>query len=154
MREGTLTVRPVSPKDFFAWHDAFEAYLAESEQRLSDTHALRLWQWLESTPARLEALLAESDGRVVGLLHFQETMIPLTGETQFQLHDLFVLPEFRLQGTSDELIGALYAEAERRGVERICALARGDDEDSQRYWDRLGTRNDLISYSLPVRQRA
>lgn len=153
-REGPLTVRPLSSKDFFGWHDAFSVYLAESGERLDETHALRVWQWLEASPARLEALLAESGGRVVGFVHFHEMMVPSTGATEFQLLDLFVQPEFRMQGASDELIGALYAEAERRRVSRICALTPGDDEASLRYWDRLGSRSGAVVHSMPTQARA
>lgn len=153
-REANVAVRSVTRGDFFGWHDAFAAYLAEAGGQLDETHALRVWQWLESTPARLEAFIAELAGRVVGLLHFHEAVVPTTGTVEFRLHDLYVAPEVRVRGVSDELIAALYGEAERRGIDRIGTLTPGDDAASLRYWDRLGARSGAVEFDMQVRTRA
>ncbi|GGA75606.1 hypothetical protein GCM10011490_27990 [Pseudoclavibacter endophyticus] len=153
-REASIVVRPISRGDFFGWHDAFAAFLAESGQQLSETHALRVWQWLEARPARLEGLIALLDDRVVGILHFQETVVPQTGTVEFQLQDLYVAPDVRMRGINDELIGAVYAEAERRGVDRISTFTPGDDEASIRYWDRLGDRSHIVGHGMRVQSRA
>ncbi|MGO2111329.1 MAG: GNAT family N-acetyltransferase [Pseudoclavibacter sp.] len=153
-REANVVVRPIVRGDFFAWHDAFAAFLAESGQQVTETHALRVWQWLESTPARLEAFIALLGDRVVGLLHFHETVVPASGNVEFQLQDLYEDPEVRMRGVGDELIGAVYAEAARRGISRISTFTQGTDEESLRYWDRLGSRSGVVGHDMKVQALA
>ena len=153
-REARIVIRPLGRGDFFGWHDAFAAHLALRGHRLDDTHALRVWQWLEATPPRLEAFVAELGEHICGLVHFHETVVPESGTIDVVLQDLYVHPDVRVRGVSDELIAAVHAEAARRGADRICAFKAGNDEASLRYWDRIGDRSDVVAYDLPVRALA
>lgn len=152
--EARIVVRPLNRTDFFGWHDAFAEHLREHGGVLTETHALRVWQWLESTPARLEAIVAEVGERVCGLLHFQETVVPASGEVHLVVLDLYAAPDVRMRGAADDLVAELHAIAEGRGVDRICTHTSTGDAASLRYWDRVGDRAEVIAFDMPVRARA
>lgn len=153
-REARVVIRPITRRDFFGWHDALSALRSEQGARLDETHALRVWQWLEARPARLEAFVAELGERVCGLVHFQELLRPASGTIDLLVHDLWAHPEVRVRGVHDDLLAAVHAEAARRGAERIRAFEPGSDEASLRYWDRIGDRADVVAFGLPVRRHA
>lgn len=130
-RAAAAQVRPVVSRDFFAWHDVFGAYLEEQGISLTEHHALQVWQWIDESPARLEALVAEAGGSLSGFIHFHESVDPSMGTTRLTIVDLYVDSRFRRGGVAGELLGAVDALAAERGVSGVRLEADVDDEVAQ-----------------------
>lgn len=146
-----VTVRPLARGDFFTWLDAYADHDTRTGRNLGSTHALRVWQWLEGNPSRLEGMVAEIDGRMCGFVLFQETLDATTGRVEMLITDLYEAGDARVHGVGDDLVAALYAEAGRRGVVRLRAVTPAADESALRYLDRVGTRTAYVVHDLPVR---
>src|SRR5690348_10086858 len=114
-----VTVRPVTHADYDQWLPLWDGYNA-FYRRVGPTALPReitamTWQRFFDGYEPVHALVAESDGKLVGLVHYifhrSTTMI---GPTCY-LQDLFADPSVRRQGVGKALIEAVYAEAKRAG---------------------------------------
>ena len=72
-----------------------------------------------TTEPRVHALVAEVDGRIIGIALWFLTYSTWTGKPTLYLEDLFVEPAKRRAGVGRELMAALTTEAERRGCARM-----------------------------------
>jgi GNAT superfamily N-acetyltransferase len=104
---------------------------------------------VEATPASLaaqmrqerppfECLLAERDGRAVGLALFFQTYSTWRGRPGLWLEDLFVREEERGRGTGARLLAAVGAEAVRRGGARLEFSVLDWNEPSIGFYKALG----------------
>ena len=80
-----------------------------------------------------EALVAEIDGRAVGLLTFRPD-----GPTAIELAALVVAEPGR--GVGSALVGAFLDEARRRGAGRVWVVTTNDNLDALRLYQRRGFR--------------
>jgi len=85
-----------------------------------------------------ECLLAERDGRPVGMLQVSYRFSTFAAKPAAYLDDVFVWPEHRGQGVVD----ALFAEVERRAIARGCIRIALDVDAgngrARRAYERLG----------------
>jgi GNAT superfamily N-acetyltransferase len=65
------------------------------------------------------ALVAEADGKVVGIAVYFMSFSTWTGRQGLYLEDLFVVPEHRSRGVGRALLGTLAARALDRGCARL-----------------------------------
>ena len=138
----------MTSRDFFAWHDVFGAFREERGVELTERHALQVWQWIVEQPTRLEALVAESEGALIGFVHFRETVQPRSGDVALTVDDVYVVKSSRRNGVAGELVGAAAALASERGAVGIRLEAGEDDEIAQLLQDRAGAPTRTIVYTL------
>ena len=79
----------------------------------------RLTEDMFSPRPRLEAFLAECDGKPAGYAFVFETYSSFLALPTLYLEDLFVLPEYRKKKVGYALFTAMVAEARRRGCGRM-----------------------------------
>jgi ribosomal protein S18 acetylase RimI-like enzyme len=96
---------------------------------------------------RFAALVAEIDGRVVGMLTFQERYDAQYQSTLY-IEDLFVEPPCRKLGVASALLADLAAHARAREIPRIELNVREDNRAARRLYRELGferRRDSVIS---------
>ncbi|MCU1476724.1 MAG: acetyltransferase [Subtercola sp.] len=145
-----LTIRPITDHDFFPWYDLYVAYGKFYETELEGDRAVLVWSWLIDPEHETEALVAEDDGKLVGVLHFREFARPLAGERGLYIDDLFVDPDARNSGVGAALISEAKNIAASRGLGIVRWITDEHNETAQRLYDKLASRTSWVTYDLVV----
>ncbi len=114
-----------------------------------DEEAARLLAWIFDAK-RLEALVAELDGRVDGIALFYEGLGTFRARPFLYLEDLVVSESARSRGVGEALMAALAREAIERGALRIEWAVLDWNQGAIRFYERLGAHrpNEWIRYAL------
>jgi GNAT superfamily N-acetyltransferase len=114
-----------------------------------DEEAARLLSWIFDT-SKLEALVAEVDGKVEGIALFYETPGSTFRARPFlYLEDLVVSDAARSGGVGEALMAALAREALSRNAWRLQWAVLDWNVRAIRFYDRLGAKkDDWLHYGL------
>lgn len=144
----TLTIRPLARADRDDWDRLWTAYLAFYETELPrevyDTYFERL---LGDDPQDFNALVAEQDGRLVGLTHYLFHRHGWKIENTCYLQDLYAAPEIRGSGVGRALIEAVYQAADAAGAPSVYWLTQDFNADARKLYDRIGVLTPFIKYA-------
>jgi GNAT superfamily N-acetyltransferase len=146
-----LTIRPLMAADEPIWRTLWGAYIDFYQATLApevyDTTFARLMSGKEDEP---HGLVAEADGRVLGIVHylFQRTCWRI--ERQVYLQDLFTAPEARGRGVGRALIQAVYAAADAAGAGHVYWLTQEFNYKGRMLYDQVGKRTPFIRYDRGV----
>lgn len=145
----TVTVRPVTPSDREEWAVAYRGYRdfyqVDHDQTAIDT----VWSWLHDESHEVRGLVAELDGKVVGLAHYRSFARPLAGATGIFLDDLFTTPEARGHGAATALMDRLGEIARDEGAVVVRWLTAEDNETARRLYDQRARATKFITYDMP-----
>ena len=146
----TLTIRPLAAPDHAEWHRLWTAYLAFYDTKIPEeiyqTHFSRL---LGDDPQDFHGLVAERDGKLVGLAHYVFHRHGWTIGNTCYLQDLYADPEVRGQGIGRKLIEAVYAAADAKGAASVYWLTNRDNTTARQLYDRLAVPTDFMKYRRP-----
>ncbi|SHH64619.1 Ribosomal protein S18 acetylase RimI [Jatrophihabitans endophyticus] len=143
------TVRRLHPDDRAAWERLFRAYLACYE-RHDEPQALFDRAWAEFTADdRMHALVAEVDGRVVGLVHYLVHASTSSPDVCY-LQDLFVDEDARGHGAARALIAAVADAARARHCVRVYWLTQPTNTRARRLYDQVAQDRGFMQYGLPL----
>ena len=144
-------VRPLRPDDEPHWRRLWRDYLAFYETELPEgiysTHFARL---LGDDPQDFHGLIAETDGRPVGLAHYVFHRHGWKVENVCYLQDLYADPEVRGQGVGRALIEAVYAAADAAGAPSVYWMTQDFNATARRLYDRIGQVTPFIKYQRPA----
>ncbi|HKF43189.1 MAG TPA: GNAT family N-acetyltransferase [Thermoanaerobaculia bacterium] len=114
-----------------------------------DEEAARLLSWIFESK-RLDALVAEVDGRVEGIALFYEHLGTFRAKPFLYLEDLVVSESARSRKIGEALMAALAREAVSRGALRIEWAVLDWNEHAMRFYERLGARrpHEWIKFAL------
>ncbi|HWU22783.1 MAG TPA: GNAT family N-acetyltransferase [Nocardioides sp.] len=109
-----------------------------------------LHRWVFGDDAVASVLVAEVDGRVVGIALWFRSYSTWTGQPGIYLEDLFVEPEHRGSGLGKTLLAALARIAVERGYPRVEWAVLDWNQPSIDFYDALGARpqDDWSTYRL------
>lgn len=97
------------------------------------------------------ALVAVSDGAVVGGLTAYELVKPEQARSEMYIYDLAVDERHRRHGIATALIQALKPIAVERGAWVIFVQADHGDEPAIALYDKLGVRERVLHFDVPVK---
>ncbi len=142
------TVRPITIDDHTAWHRMWTSYLEFYETSVSDEVYVALWsRLLSDDPHEFNGLIAEVDGKPVGLTHYLFHRHGWKVENCCYLQDLYVDPELRGTGAGRALIEAVYAAADRAGAPSVYWLTQDFNHTARQLYDRIGKKTPFIRYN-------
>lgn len=145
-----MIVRPVAEGDFQRWlplWDGYNAFYGRSgptalPREITDVAWARFFD--EGEP--VHALVAEEQGRILGLAHYlfhrSTTMI----EDVCYLQDLFTVPEARGKGVGRALIEAVYERAAAAGSGRVYWHTHETNATARRLYDTVAEMPGFIMY--------
>lgn len=115
----------------------------------NDEEGLRLLAWIFES-SRLEALVAEVDGRVEGIALFYEGLGTFRAKPFLYLEDLVVTNAARSRGVGEALMAALAREVVSRGALRLEWSVLDWNVHAIRFYERLGARHpaEWVKYAL------
>lgn len=143
-------VRPVAPADFAQWlplwdgYNAFYGRLGPSALPAEITWAT----WLRFLDAGepVHALVAEAEGRLVGLAHYLFHRSTIRIEPVCYLQDLYTAESARGRGVGRTLIAAVAERARAAGTTRLYWQTHESNHTARRLYDAVGERSGFIVY--------
>ena len=153
MNTATL-VREATPDDFAQWFVLWEGYNAFYERTgptaVPESVSKLTWSRFFDAYEPMHCLVAEREGRLVGIVHYifhrNTTMI---GPTCY-LQDLFADVSVRGQGVGAALIQAVYGRAKTAGSTRVYWQTHETNKMAQRLYDHIAERSGFIVYRQNV----
>ena len=146
-----LQIRPLAPTDYLGWKPLWDGYNAfygrEGETALPDAVTQNTWQGFHNPLVPMFALVAESEGRLLGLTHYLFHVSTSRLQPVCYLQDLFTLPACRGQGIGKALIEAVYGEARRAGACRVYWQTQHHNTAGRALYDKVAEHKGFIVYS-------
>ncbi|MBP0483005.1 GNAT family N-acetyltransferase [Sagittula salina] len=144
------TVRALRAEDETAWRELWTAYLAFYGSTVpEEVYTSTFARLLGDDPRDYTALVAELDGRLVGLVHYLFHRHAWKIEDVCYLQDLYATPEMRGSGLGRALIEAVYKAADARGAPSVYWLTQESNDTARVLYDRIGTLTPFIKYQRP-----
>ncbi|MDY0872906.1 GNAT family N-acetyltransferase [Dongia rigui] len=149
-----MTVRPLARADHDQWLPLWagynEFYGRVGPTALAPEITAATWGRFFDAYEPLHALVAEHQGRLVGLTHYlfhrSTTMI---GPVCY-LQDLFTDATLRGKGIGRALIEAVYADARRLGVTRVYWQTHETNATAMRLYNEVAQRSGFLVYRKEV----
>jgi len=141
-----VIVRPATAGDFDVWLPLWRGYQAFYKTDIPHATTLVTWQRLLDPAEPMHAALAETGGRVAGLVHYIEHRSCWTTGNYMYLQDLFVDPAARGAGLGRRLIEHVYREATARGCSRVWWLTHETNTDAMQLYDRIADKSGFVQY--------
>ncbi len=132
-----VTLRPLTRADYDQWLPLWQA---NCEHRIADDVTAETWRRLMHVREPVFGLCAETDGRIVGILHY--ILHPTTGQIApvCYMQDLFVDPACRRQGVARRLVWELRDIGQSARWGRIYWLAKNDNAAAQALYRDIAPR--------------
>lgn len=147
----TCLVRSLTSADEPQWRLLWRAYLAFYETEVpDDVYATYFQRLLGDDPQDYHGLIAEVDGKPVGLTHYLFHRHGWKIENVCYLQDLYAVPHVRGKGVGRALIEAVYAEADKAGAPGVYWLTQDFNATARQLYDRIGTVTPFIKYTRPA----
>jgi len=143
-----ILIRPLEEKDYAAWRELFVGYIDFYQAQVADETIELTWQRLLSNePGSHDGLVAvDAPGAVVGIAHILIHRSTWSNTWYCYLEDLFVRPDMRTGGIGRQLIGAVYAEADRRGCTRTYWSTQETNARARRLYDQVAVKSEFVQY--------
>lgn len=125
------------------WHDYLVFYETSVPDRVYDVLFSRL---LGDDPRDFNALVAEADGRLVGLTHYLFHRHGWKEEEVCYLQDLYAAPDCRGRGVGRKLIEAVYGAADDHGAPSVYWLTQEFNHTARDLYDRVAVLTPFIKY--------
>jgi GNAT superfamily N-acetyltransferase len=141
-----LTVRPVAPADLAQWEALWEGYNTFYERTVPAEMTRVTWSRFFDASEPVHALVAEKDGRLLGLVHYLfHRSTTLIGPTCY-LQDLFTAEEARGQGVGRALIEAVYERAKAAGSPQVYWQTHETNATAMALYDKVAERSGFLVY--------
>lgn len=106
-----------------------------------------MWARFFDAAEPVHALVAESDGQLVGLVHYLYHRSTTRLDPVCYLQDLFTAPTQRKQGVGKALIAAVYAQAAADGACRVYWQTQVTNTAGRALYDQVAEHQGFIVYS-------
>ena len=145
-----VNVRTVARDDYAEWLPLWEGYnrfygrfdataLPEAITRMT-------WARFFDAYEPVHALVAEADGRLVGLAHYLFHRSTITIEPTCYLQDLFTAEAARGKGVGRRLIEAVYGRARLAGVAQVYWRTHATNATARRLYDQVAEESGQLVY--------
>jgi GNAT superfamily N-acetyltransferase len=146
-----LNVRQPLESELPEWTELWSSYLTFYESEVAEAVTEHLWRRILDPEDRIRCHVAESDGRLVGLVHFFCHDDTWSTRPICYLQDLYVDTSHRGHGIGGELVGSVVAEARAEGWSGVYWLTAEDNHRARVLYDRLtGGPSGFIHYEIGV----
>lgn len=146
----TLVIRAVRRGDRDQWSGLWAGYNRfygrHGDKALPDEVTSLTWSRFLDPQAPMHALVAERDGRLLGLVHFLYHPSTSAAQPVCYLQDLFTAEEARGQGIARAMIEAVRGEAAREPASRVYWQTHETNETARRLYDQLAEATGFIVY--------
>jgi GNAT superfamily N-acetyltransferase len=143
-------IRPVTAADFAQWLPLWEGYNAfygrSGPTALAAEITRSTWLRFLDPAEPVQALVAEREGRLLGLTHYLFHRSTIHIELISYLQDLYTVESARGQGIGRALIEEVAARSRAAGAARVYWLTHESNQTARRLYDTLATNSGFIVY--------
>jgi GNAT superfamily N-acetyltransferase len=143
-------VRPVTRADYDQWLPLWDGYNAfygrHGATALPRENTQMTWARFFDGYEPVHALVAESDGKLVGLTHYLFHRSTIMLGPICYLQDLFTDPALRGKGVGKLLIEAVYERARRAGSTRVYWHTQDTNSTARRLYDHVAADTGFVVY--------
>ena len=144
-------IRPLRPEDESEWRRLWTGYLAFYQTTVPEAvYASTFARLLGDDHQDFSALVAEGDGKLLGLTHYLFHRHAWKVENVCYLQDLYVDPATRGTGLGRSLIEAVYAHADAAGAPAVYWLTQDFNTQARQLYDRVAKVTPFIRYIRPL----
>src|SRR5215469_4696352 len=145
-----LIIRPLARADFDAWlplWDGYNKFYGRFGPTALPIEITRMtWARFFDAYEPVHALVAESEGKLVGLVHYLLHRSTTLIEPNCYLQDLFTDERTRGKGVGRALIEAVYERAKSAGCSRVYWLTHETNATARRLYDQMADNTGFIVY--------
>ena len=146
-----LKIRSLQSADETDWRRLWRAYLEFYETEVpEEVYATLFERLLGDDPQDFHGLIAEVDGKPVGLTHYLFHRHGWKIENVCYLQDLYADPDVRGTGIGRALIEAVYRAADAEGAPSVYWLTQDFNTEARKLYDRIGQVSPFIKYGRPL----
>jgi GNAT superfamily N-acetyltransferase len=143
------TVRPLGPADEADWRRLWLDYLAFYDADVSEEVVATTFRRLLDPAEPMRGLVAERDGRVIGICNIIIHRHGWRLSDVCYLQDLFVDAAARGSSAGRALIEATYALADREGLASVYWMTQDFNQTARKLYDQVGQLTPFIKYVRP-----
>ena len=144
----TLIVRPLVATDMPEWRRLWTGYLEYYETSVpEEVYETSFARMLSGEDNEFHGMVAELDGKLVGLVHYLFHRHGWKIEDVCYLQDLYTDPSVRGKSIGRALIEATYDAADKNGTPVVYWLTQDFNEAGRRLYDRVGQQTPFIKYA-------
>ncbi|WP_046155370.1 GNAT family N-acetyltransferase [Chromobacterium vaccinii] len=149
-----MIIRPVDRNDYQAWRPLWDGYNAfygrAGETALPENITRQTWARFLDDREPVDALVAELDGKIVGLAHTVIHRSTTRLADVCYLQDLFTAPEARGQGVARALIDAAKQMAAAARCNRLYWQTHQTNQTARALYDKVAEHQGFIVYGSDV----
>jgi len=146
-----LQVRPLERRDLDGWRPLWDGYNAfygrSGATALPAEITSTTWERFFDPAEPVCALVAVSDGALVGIAHYLFHLSTTRIGPVCYLQDLFTAPQARGRGVGKALIAAVYEQARAAGASRVYWQTQATNEAGRALYDQVAAHRGFIVYS-------
>lgn len=143
---GNTNIRSAEPADFEQWLPLWEGYNRFYERTVPAEVTRVTWSRFFDAYEPMHAVVAECDGKLVGLVHYLYHRNTAMLAPVCYLQDLFTVAGSRGQGVGRALIEAVYERAQAAGSPRVYWMTQESNAVARRLYDQVAERSGFIQY--------
>ncbi len=145
-----MTVRKIAAGDYEQWLPLWNRY-NEFYGRVGPTAlpaeiTKSTWARFFDAKEPVHALVAESNGRIIGIVHYLFHRSTTLLNDICYLQDLFTDETARVKGVGRALIEAVYAKAKAAGSKRVYWQTHESNAVAQVLYNKVATRSGFVVY--------
>ena len=144
-----VTVRPIEGSDKERWLELWNSYLTFYESTLSSELTELTWSRLHDPSFNLFGIVAENDGKVIGITHYLFRPSSWAQNDYCYLEDLYVDPALRGAGAGRSLIDAVIAAARAKMSGRVYWTTKESNTRARVLYDSYSPASEFVQYRLP-----
>jgi GNAT superfamily N-acetyltransferase len=146
----SVTVRPATREDFASWlplWDGYNAFYGRSGATALPADTSRMtWSRFFDAYEPMHALLAEHDGKLLGLAHYLFHRSTIQIEPTCYLQDLFTDETARGMGIGRALIEEVYRRAKHAGCARVYWHTHETNATAMSLYDKVAEKSGFVVY--------
>jgi GNAT superfamily N-acetyltransferase len=151
MTAGDLAIRSIRRTDYEGWRPLWDGYNAfygrSGATALPEPITQATWERFFDAAEPMHALVAEREGRVVGLVHYLYHRSTTRLHEVCYLADLFTAPELRGRGIARRLIDGVYDAARAAGSSRVYWQTQVTNQPGRALYDKVAQHQGFIVYT-------
>ncbi|MDP8996765.1 MAG: GNAT family N-acetyltransferase [Pseudomonadota bacterium] len=144
------TIRTAEAKDEAQWRALFMDYAKFYRAEIPEAAVAQTWKQILDPAHGMKALLAEREGKVIGLCNYMFHDNTWSTKPACYLQDLFVDPSARGAGAAKALILACEEAAKAKGAFRLYWHTQEFNAPARSLYDTLAQRTSFIVYRKPL----
>jgi GNAT superfamily N-acetyltransferase len=141
-----FAVRSDFPQWLPLWNGYNEFYGRSGATALPDEITQTTWTRFFDVYEPMHAMVAESDGELVGLVHYLFHRSTISISPTCYLQDLFTKESVRGKGVGRRLIAAVYEQAKVEGVTRVYWQTHESNSTAMKLYDQVADRSGFLVY--------